>query len=109
MANGFRRLAKFGPGSVVQINNLKSLNYFITEELVDIIILEVHKRVYKVYNKATKQIQYLSASYVEEHKQTDLLNLGTVRTLLDDAEVGLDASPPNLTDSPGFRFDRITT
>lgn len=92
--NGFRRLAKYGPGALLRTEK-------VGEELV---VLDVckspvkHKYIieyyYKVYSKAKKQIQYIQPYYIEQMIQIDLLNAGNLRTLLDDADNGFDATPP---------------
>lgn len=111
MANntGYRRKAKFAPGAVLE--SVQLIGYIATNgkpvrELVQYIVLDVQKVRsaynqktthwnYKVYNKNKKEIQYIAPLFLEkDSKQIDLVNVGNLRVLLDDAVNGFDATPP---------------
>lgn len=93
---GFKRKAKFGPGAVLKRRNSVGLDFFdVNMEEITLIVLDVEKPTgilyptsgysYKVFNKNNNSIQYLASYYVEGFKQVDLLNVGNLRILLDDA------------------------
>jgi hypothetical protein len=98
---GFRRKAKYAPGALLATDKVGE----------EVVVLDVckspvkHKNLieyyYKVYSKAKKTIQYIQPFYIENMVQVDLLNAGNLRTLLDDAANGFDAThpapPPNPT------------
>lgn len=104
---GYRRKAKYAPGAVLQ--SVQLVGYLPTNgkpvrELVEYVVLDIckapikHKNLieyyYKVYSKNNKTIQYIQPRIIEEMKQVDLVNLGNLRVLLDDAVNGFDATPP---------------
>ena len=101
---GYRRKAKYAPGAVLESVQLAAINGLPVKELMQYVVLDVCKApikyknlieyYYKVYSKNNKTIQYIQPRIIEKMKQVDLVNVGNLRVLLDDAVNGFDATPP---------------
>lgn len=101
---GYRRKAKFAPGTVLEAVKVTAIKGKPVRELLEYVVLDICKPpiiyknlfsyFYKVYSKNNKTIQYIQPRIVEKMKQVDLVNVGNIRVLLDDAVNGFDATPP---------------
>ncbi len=90
---GYRRKAKFAPGALLR--GTTQDNPWKPKRIVHLIVLNVEKVKsaadgstlfrYKVLEKESNNIQYLAPMFVERFEQIDLLNIGNLRILLDDA------------------------
>lgn len=121
MANnaGYRRKAKFAPGAVLESVQLVAINGLPVKELTRYVVLDVckapikHKNLieyyYKVYSKNNKTIQFIQPRIIEEMKQVDLVNVGNLRVLLDDAVNGFDATPPAPPPNPTLTLPKGLT
>lgn len=99
---GYRRLAKFAPGALLK--GTTQSNPWQPKKTVHLVVLNVERVKsalngkalyrYKVLEKESNNMQYLSPYFVERFEQIDLLNIGNLRILLDDAVNGFDATPP---------------
>jgi hypothetical protein len=94
---GHKRKAKFGPGAEIEgVVNGKWSNYVVLDVSKSGLLKmsDVIPYYYKVYDKESKNIQFIQPYFVERLEQIGLLNIGNLRTLLDDAPFdGPDGSP----------------
>jgi hypothetical protein len=106
---GFKRRAKYGPGALLATDKVGE----------EVIVLDVctppvkYKNLieyyYKVYSKPDKTIQYIKPYIIEKMKQVDLVNIGNLRILLDDAVNGFDATHPAPLPNPTVRLSKGLT
>lgn len=111
---GYRRKAKFAPGAVLEAVTLTAIKGKLVRELLEYVVLDICKPptmyknlfqyFYKVYSKDNKTIQYIQPRIIEKMKQVNLVNVGNLRVLLDDAVNGLDATPPAPLPNPLSTF-----
>lgn len=95
---GYKRKAKFGPGAeLTGITNGKHTHYVVLDVSRQGLVKtdkDIIAYYYKVYDKLEKRILFIQPYYIERLNQINLLNIGNLRTLLDDADNGFDATPP---------------